>query len=65
MKKMATDYPRWIIQEDSLFSAAPVSAIYLGARISDGDKELIRALQPKKCTCVSNADATVEICTYT
>lgn len=40
--------PSGIIQDDSLFSAAPVSAIYLGTRISDGDKELIRALQAKK-----------------
>lgn len=40
--------PGGIIQDDSLFSAAPVSAIYLGTRISDGDKELIRGVAAKK-----------------
>ncbi len=40
--------PGGIIPEDSLYSAAPVSAIYLGARISDDDKELIRGVANKK-----------------
>lgn len=44
--------PGGIIQDDSLFSAAPVSAIYLGARISDGDKELIRVVAAEINTLV-------------
>jgi len=37
-----------IVQDDSLFSAAPVSAVYLGTKISDEDKELIRSVAANK-----------------
>ena len=40
--------PGGIIQDVSLFSAAPISAIYLGTRISGVDKELIRSVATKK-----------------